>query len=340
MTKAMKLAGAVLGLMLWGAAQAGTVTYVYTDPQGTPLMETDAAGNITARFDYTPYGMPVPSMGAAPNGVGYTGHVNDPETGLVYMQARYYHTSGRFLSPDPVRPVPGNIYSFNRYAYADNNPIVNIDPTGAFSDGGDDARMNGWGGWQNRTFWQDDRCAVCLQTTSGSGQVTDMDPVYVSARSPHSNGHMTTTGRATDAVFSTLFGTAFNVMKRPNHPTKVPDKLAHQLFMTNAAGVAMAASPFAMSVGAGVTPIAAEGGSMALGSMGSVALRYGPYATKYLRVGVLAASLHVQMDPAEAEVWGPLTDVYEQLQVYEEASQGSAEAAEAAAKAQEQLPAH
>jgi hypothetical protein len=37
---------------------------------------------------------------------------------------------GRFLSVDPVEPSPGNTFNFNRYDYANNNPIVNIDPTG------------------------------------------------------------------------------------------------------------------------------------------------------------------------------------------------------------------
>lgn len=112
-------------------AYAGTVTYVYTDPQGTPLAEADASGNITARFEYTPYGVSVPSMGAAPNGVGYTGHVNDPETGLVYMQARYYDPGvGRFLSVDPVGVSAGNVFNINRYIYANANPISNIDPDG------------------------------------------------------------------------------------------------------------------------------------------------------------------------------------------------------------------
>lgn len=135
MTKAMKRAGAVLGMLLWGAAHAGTVTYVYTDPQGTPLAEADASGNITARFEYTPYGVPVASMGAAPDGVGYTGHVNDPETGLVYMQARYYDAEvGRFLSVDPVGPESGGIFYFNRYAYVKNNPVLNIDPFGKCAD--------------------------------------------------------------------------------------------------------------------------------------------------------------------------------------------------------------
>lgn len=70
-------------------------------------------------------------MGTAPNGPGYTGHVNDPDTGLVYMQARYYDPgTGRFLSVDPVNPEAGHLFSFNRYNYANNNPIINIDSDG------------------------------------------------------------------------------------------------------------------------------------------------------------------------------------------------------------------
>ncbi|GLQ98159.1 RHS repeat domain-containing protein [Dyella mobilis] len=111
------------------AQQQGTVTYVYTDPQGTPLAEADANGNITQTYDYTPYG--TTALGTSPSGPGYTGHVNDPETNLVYMQARYYDpVIAHFLSVDPVGIAPGNAYKFNRYGYANNNPILNIDPNG------------------------------------------------------------------------------------------------------------------------------------------------------------------------------------------------------------------
>ena len=111
------------------AQSTGTVTYVYTDPQGTPLAEADSSGNITATFDYTPYG--ATALGSPPNGPGYTGHVNDPETNLVYMQARYYDSAtGRFLSTDPVGPSAANPFLFNRYAYAKGNPIVDLDPDG------------------------------------------------------------------------------------------------------------------------------------------------------------------------------------------------------------------
>jgi len=114
---------------LSGAARAGAVTYIYADAQGTPLAEADAGGNITATFDYKPYGSV--ALGIAPNGPGYTGHVNDSDTGLTYMQARYYDpTTGRFLSVDPIGPGAHGGYEINRYWYAKNNPSAYLDPDG------------------------------------------------------------------------------------------------------------------------------------------------------------------------------------------------------------------
>lgn len=47
---------------------------------------------------------------------------------------RYYDAStGRFLSVDPAGPSPGSLFHFNRYDYANNNPIINIDPDGRIS---------------------------------------------------------------------------------------------------------------------------------------------------------------------------------------------------------------
>lgn len=120
---------ACLMLTLGQSVYAGTVTYVYSDPQGTPLAEADSSGNVTATFDYRPYG--AQALGAAPNGPGYTGHVNDPEVGLVYMQARYYDpVVGRFLSVDPLGLSTSTTAHFSRYAYGYNNPVNNADPDG------------------------------------------------------------------------------------------------------------------------------------------------------------------------------------------------------------------
>ena len=64
---------------------------------------------------------------------GLTGHVEDQfdELSLVYMQARYYDPSlGRFLSIDAAGFDETNPQSFNRYAYANNNPHRYVDPDG------------------------------------------------------------------------------------------------------------------------------------------------------------------------------------------------------------------
>jgi uncharacterized protein RhaS with RHS repeats len=50
----------------------------------------------------------------------------------IYMQARYYDpVIGRFYSNDPVGFT--NVHTFNRYAYANNNPYKYIDPDGRTS---------------------------------------------------------------------------------------------------------------------------------------------------------------------------------------------------------------
>ena len=119
--------GVTVGLCRVG--YAGTVTYIYTDAQGTPLAEANTSGDIIATFDYRPYGSL--ALGNPPNGPGYTGHVEDSDANLVYMQARYYDpVVGRFLSVDPKPPVAGNPFDLNRFAYVNDNPINNIDPDG------------------------------------------------------------------------------------------------------------------------------------------------------------------------------------------------------------------
>jgi RHS repeat-associated protein len=123
--------GLLLGLSLAVpmAQAAETVTYYYTNQQGTPLATADASGNIVSTSDYRPYGTQV--MGSPEAGPGYTGHVNDPDSGLVYMQARYYDAVvGRFLSADANDVEAGAIFSLSRYTYVSDNPVMRIDPDG------------------------------------------------------------------------------------------------------------------------------------------------------------------------------------------------------------------
>jgi RHS repeat-associated protein len=106
-----------------------TVTYIHTDALGSPVAETDASGRLIEREIYEPYGLQITH--APSDGPGFTGHVADSLTGLVYMQQRYYDPEiGRFLSVDPLGANWESIFSFGRYNYANNNPILNIDPDG------------------------------------------------------------------------------------------------------------------------------------------------------------------------------------------------------------------
>jgi RHS repeat-associated protein len=57
--------------------------------------------------------------------------VEDAQTGLDYMQQRYYDPGiGRFLSTDPVTAYEKPMTNFNRYVYALNNPYRFTDPDG------------------------------------------------------------------------------------------------------------------------------------------------------------------------------------------------------------------
>jgi RHS repeat-associated protein len=117
------------GLMLAGASQAQTVEYIHTDALGSVVAVTNAQRKVQERREYEPYGHQLTPTVA--NGPGYTGHVQDAATGLVYMQQRYYDAQiGRFLSVDPMGPLDDPITSFGRYHYAANNPYANIDPDG------------------------------------------------------------------------------------------------------------------------------------------------------------------------------------------------------------------
>ena len=73
-----------------------------------------------------------PSSIAHKNPFRYRGYYYDRETGLYYLNARYYDPQiGRFISPDDISYLePATINGLNLYVYCNNNPVMNADPTG------------------------------------------------------------------------------------------------------------------------------------------------------------------------------------------------------------------
>jgi RHS repeat-associated protein len=132
----------------WSAPQAGgddRVQWLVSDHLGTPRMIADLSGSLAGikRHDYLPFGEEVGAgVGGRTAGQGYagdsvrqkfTGKERDSETCLDFMQARYYSSSqGRFISADVFwnDSQVSDPQSWNKYAYARNNPLRYIDPSG------------------------------------------------------------------------------------------------------------------------------------------------------------------------------------------------------------------
>jgi RHS repeat-associated protein len=89
-------------------------------------MLTGSTGATTGTYSYTPYGKLTAKSGSATTNLGYQGQYTDPETGLIYLRARYYDpTTAQFLTRDPL-----NALTRSAYGYTDNDPLNGSDPSG------------------------------------------------------------------------------------------------------------------------------------------------------------------------------------------------------------------
>jgi RHS repeat-associated protein len=122
-----------------------TVFYYHTDHLGSTRLITDENGTPVTSVKYSPFGMP-DHTGSSESYL-FTGKEQDL-TGLYYFNARYYNPeTGRFITRDPYTFLPDdpravnnsseetakwlvNPQRFDRYSYAQNNPLKYTDPTG------------------------------------------------------------------------------------------------------------------------------------------------------------------------------------------------------------------
>ena len=99
--------------------------YVY-DSWGNTVKILDANGNTVTDPDYL----------SVQNPIRYRGYYWDSESGLYYLQSRYYDpVTGRFVNPDTIGVLTASemaVTDKNLYAYCDNNPVTRVDIDGEY----------------------------------------------------------------------------------------------------------------------------------------------------------------------------------------------------------------
>jgi RHS repeat-associated protein len=118
------------GLPLEQIASDGTVRYYLQDALGSTRALTNAKGLLDTAYLYDPYGNLLYVSGSTtPNPFQFAGQYTDSESGLQYLQARYYDaTTAQFITSDPRLLKIGHTYT-----YVSDTPLNGTDPTGRLS---------------------------------------------------------------------------------------------------------------------------------------------------------------------------------------------------------------
>ncbi|MEU8842976.1 polymorphic toxin-type HINT domain-containing protein [Streptomyces roseus] len=126
------------GLSITRTTTAGKSAFTYqsSDHHGTGGVQFNATDLAQVRRASDPFGNdrgPQPAPGAWAGDKGFVGGTKEKATGFTLLGAREYDpTTGRFLSPDPLIAA-GDPQQWNAYAYSNNSPINQSDPSGLMS---------------------------------------------------------------------------------------------------------------------------------------------------------------------------------------------------------------
>jgi RHS repeat-associated protein len=139
-TDYLSVGDAMVGMrIVQTASETVTTRYFHADHLGSISVITNEAGAVVERLSYDAWG-----KRRNPNGTddttgsitsqssrGFTGEEQLSVSGLVHLNGRVYDPIiARMTSADPTIPRPLSTQGWNRYAYASNRPLRNIDPDG------------------------------------------------------------------------------------------------------------------------------------------------------------------------------------------------------------------
>lgn len=121
----------------------GTTYYYLRNAQGDVTGIATASGAQVVAYTYDAWGKLLSTSGSMATTLGtlnplrYRGYVYDTETGLYYLQSRYYNPSwGRFINADTPNVLSASpdsaTWDKNLFAYCDNNPVSRKDDGGEY----------------------------------------------------------------------------------------------------------------------------------------------------------------------------------------------------------------
>jgi RHS repeat-associated protein len=124
------------GVTIAARTSAGDVQYLIGNQQGTDTLAIDYETLDVTRRYYTPFGDSLQDpQPAFPGDKGFVGGTTDTTTGLTDLGAREYNpVNGQFVTTDPIL-TPYDPQDLDPYAYAQNDPVSNSDPSGMYAEG-------------------------------------------------------------------------------------------------------------------------------------------------------------------------------------------------------------
>ncbi len=138
--------GTLTGIQTIGANGAVTTYYVVTNTRGDVTQIYDETGTLQVLYTYDAWGKVLSikdgngneitsdmNIGVL-NSLRYRSYYFDSETGLYYLQSRYYNPEWqRFINGDEIIDTGIGLSGTNMFVYCANNPIIYVDITGKSS---------------------------------------------------------------------------------------------------------------------------------------------------------------------------------------------------------------
>jgi RHS repeat-associated protein len=121
--------------------QKGTSTYYYLrNGQNDIVGILNSSGTQVVSYTYDAWGNQLSVTGSLSTTIGvenpfrYRGYYFDTETGLYYLNSRYYDSvTGRFINADGLISASSTLLGTNMYAFCLNNPVNMTDKDGSFA---------------------------------------------------------------------------------------------------------------------------------------------------------------------------------------------------------------